>query len=117
MRSPARPEDADEPGGAPSLELLTYWVVETPPATSIKIFVHLLGESDVPLAQHDGLGSPPHGWAAGDLIVQKHVIPLPADFPSGQCRLQVGLYDPATEARLAVLTADRLLLHLVEFVE
>jgi hypothetical protein len=104
---------------------LTYWVVETPPATPIKIFVHLLGESDVPLAQHDGLGSPSHGWAAGDLIVQKHVIPLPADLysikseapPSGQCRLQIGLYDPATEARLAVLTADRLLLHLVEVVE
>ena len=109
-------------GGAPtpgdSLTLLTYWRVEKPSSsTPPKIFVHLLGESDAPIAQHDGLGSPLRGWVAGDLIVQKHTIPLPADIPPGQYHLQVGLYDSATNVRLPVLTADHLLLYSLEVAE
>jgi 4-amino-4-deoxy-L-arabinose transferase-like glycosyltransferase len=107
-----RLQQASTPRG--SLALLTYWWVETPPPAPLKIFVHLLGESDVPISQHDGLGSPLHGWATGDLIIQKHVIPLPADLPPGGYQLQVGLYDSITNVRLPVLTADRLLLYSFE---
>jgi len=79
--------------------------------------VHLLGEPETPLAQHDGLGSPPHGWEAGDLIIQKHTLPWPVDLPPGRYRLQAGLYDAATGVRLPVLTADRLLLYSFEVAE
>lgn len=102
--------------GAP-LMLLTYWRVEEPPLTPLKVFVHLVGESEAPVAQHDGLGSSPHGWAGGDLIVQKHTIPLPDDLPPGQYRLQVGIYDSVTNDRLPVLTTDRLLLYSLEVSE
>jgi len=88
-----------------------------PEPQALKIFVHLLGEHDTPIAQHDGLGSPPHGWVAGDLVVQKHVIPLPAGLPPGQYRLYAGIYDSATDDRLPVLTADRLLLYSLEVAE
>lgn len=102
--------------GAP-LILLTYWRVEAPPSSPLKIFVHLLDGSGAPIAQHDGLGSPPDGWAAGDLIVQKHTVPFPADVAPGPYSLQVGLYDTVTGDRLPVLTADRLLLYSLEVLE
>jgi len=105
------------PGGGIRGGLLTYWRVEEPSSAPLKVFVHLLDGSGASVAQHDGLGSPPHGWAAGDLIIQKHAIPLPADLSPGQYCLQVGLYDSVTNDRLPVLTADRLLLYSLEVAE
>jgi len=101
------------PGG--NLALLTYWRVQEPPPTPLKIFVHLTGVSSVPIAQHDGLGSLPQTWSAGDLVVQKHVIPIPVDLPVGRYALWLGMYDPSTSIRLPVLGiergTDRLLIH------
>jgi 4-amino-4-deoxy-L-arabinose transferase-like glycosyltransferase len=96
------------------LTLLTYWRVERPVSAPLKAFVHLLGQSDTPVAQHDRLGSPPRGWTARDLIVQKHTMSIPIDLPDGQYAVQVGLYDSTTGDRLPVLTADRLLLYSLE---
>jgi len=96
------------PGG--TLTLLTYWRVEEPSSSTLKIFTHLLGASGAPVTQHDSLGSPPHGWATGDWIVQKHVLPLPSSLPPGSYRIEIGLYTPDDD-RLPVLTADRLLLY------
>jgi len=100
------------PGG--TLALLSYWRVEEPFPEPLKVFAHLIGESGGSVAQHDGLGSPPHRWAAGDLVIQKHVILLPADLPPGQYDLQAGVYDVVTNVRLPVLAADRLLLYSFE---
>jgi hypothetical protein len=97
-----------------SLTLLTYWRVQTPGPTPLKVFVHLLGKSDTPIAQHDGLGSPPHGWAAGDLVVQKHVLSLPADLSPGLYKPQLGVYNAPVGLRLSVAGADRLILPHIE---
>jgi hypothetical protein len=99
-------------GDSPAL--LTYWRVQTPGPTPLKVFVHLLGESDTPIAQHDGLGSPSQGWAAGDIIVQKHVLPLPADISPGLYRLHLGVYNAPAGPRLSVAGADRLILPPIE---
>jgi hypothetical protein len=101
------------PGG--SVSLLTYWRVETPPADRVKIFVHLSDDVQGPIVQHDGLASPPQGWATGDLIVQKHTFSLPADLPAGKYPLRVGVYDASAGGeRLNALTADSLLLYSLE---
>ena len=100
------------PGDSPAL--LTYWRVETPPPTPLKVFVHLVGESRSPVAQDDGLGSPSRGWVTGDLLVQKHVLPLPADLSPGLYKLQLGLYNAPAGSRLSVAGVDRLLLPPVE---
>jgi 4-amino-4-deoxy-L-arabinose transferase-like glycosyltransferase len=97
-----------------SLTLLTYWRVQAPSPTPLKVFVHLLGNSDTPIAQHDGLGSPPHGWAAGDLVVQKHVLSIPADISPGLYRLHLGVYNAPVGPRLSVAGADRLILPHIE---
>jgi 4-amino-4-deoxy-L-arabinose transferase-like glycosyltransferase len=97
-----------------SATLLTYWRVETPSTVPLKVFVHLLGESDVSVAQHDGLGSPPHRWGAGDLLVQKHVLSFPTDLSPGLYKLQLGVYNAPAGPRLPVADADRLFLPPVE---
>jgi hypothetical protein len=97
-----------------SSALLTYWRVEAPPTVPVKVFVHLIGDSDTPLAQHDGLGSPPQGWATGDLIVQKHVLSLPANLSPGLYKLFLGVYNAPAGPRLSVASGDRLLLPPVE---
>jgi hypothetical protein len=104
-----------------SASLLTYWRVQVPPATRIKVFVHLLdnaaGGHRTIIAQDDGLGSPPQGWRKGDLLIQKHVLSLPTGLPGeepdlGSYPIQVGIYyDTDGGERLSALTADHLLLY------
>jgi hypothetical protein len=103
------------------VSLLTYWRVQAPPSSAIKVFVHLLDEGregqQTVIAQDDGMGSPPEGWAEGDLLIQKHVIPLPTELSSAEVDLspysfQVGVYYAAEDGeRLPTLTGDRLLLY------
>ncbi|HIQ01135.1 MAG TPA: hypothetical protein EYH30_03245 [Anaerolineales bacterium] len=97
-----------------SLSLLTIWRVESPPPDPLKVFVHLLDAEGRRRAQHDGLGSPPQGWALGDLILQKHTLDLPSDLEVGTCVVQVGLYWAPDGPRLPVAGADRLLLTSIE---
>ena len=56
------------------------------------------------MAQGDGpplLGDyPTRVWSSGELVVDPHVVALPADLPAGQYRLLVGMYDLETLARL-----------------
>jgi len=102
------------PAPGDSANLLTYWRVEAPPPGQLKIFLHLLVESNMSIIQHDGLGSPPRGWAAGDLVVQKHVLPLPANLAPGLYKLHLGIYNAPAGPRLSVAGADRLILPPIE---
>jgi 4-amino-4-deoxy-L-arabinose transferase-like glycosyltransferase len=97
-----------------SAALLTFWRVETPSTVPLKVFVHLLEEPDASVAQHDGLGSPPHGWAADDLLVQKHMLSFPTDLSPGLYSPQLGVYNAPAGPRLPVADADRLSLPPVE---
>jgi hypothetical protein len=104
-----------------TVSLLTYWKVQVPPTTRIKVFAHLLDQAAEAdgniIAQDDGLGSPPQGWVAGDLLVQKHALSLPSDLPLpesglGRYPVRIGVYaDSDGGERLSVLTADHLLLY------
>jgi len=113
------------PGAMPGqrVELLTYWRVAAPPSPPLKSFVHLMASgSDQPMAQNDGLGSPPDTWRPGDLVVRWHAIDLPPDVPAGPSNLyqpQVGWYNPETGQRLrlqsdGVTLADHLWLMPIE---
>jgi hypothetical protein len=39
-------------------------------------------------------------WAPGEVIIDPHVVVLPADLPAGQYRLLVGMYNLETLVRL-----------------
>ncbi|MEZ4641273.1 MAG: glycosyltransferase family 39 protein [Chloroflexota bacterium] len=89
---------------APPLTLLTYWQVITPPPGDLKIFVHMLDATGALVAQHDGLDVQMRHLQAGDVLVQLHTLSAPDDWASGGYSLRVGLYDPATGARLLTAT-------------
>ncbi|MGD2104755.1 MAG: glycosyltransferase family 39 protein [Anaerolineae bacterium] len=97
-----------------TVSLLTFWRVEDPPASRLKIFVHLLDETGARITQHDGLGSPPSGWARGDVIVQKHMLSLSESFDADLCTVQVGVYNVTSGSRLLVAGAEWLSLAPVE---
>jgi 4-amino-4-deoxy-L-arabinose transferase-like glycosyltransferase len=103
-------------------EMLTYWRVVTTPSPPLKIFVHLIpSDGQQPVAQNDGLGSPPNTWRSGDLLIRYHPLALPAGLPPGLYQPQIGWYNPDTNERLPVVSdgvplADRLLLKLIEVV-
>jgi hypothetical protein len=92
------------------LSLLTYWRVQMARPGRIKTFVHLLDAQGGLIVQDDGLGSPPQGWAEGDLIVQHHLLHPARELPEGLYTLQLGLYNATSQSRLRVDGMDRLLL-------
>jgi 4-amino-4-deoxy-L-arabinose transferase-like glycosyltransferase len=77
-----------------SLRLTTAW---ESPDTRLNIFVHLVDATGTPAAQYDGpLVDRP---AAGD-GVRRMALLAPATLAPGRYRLLIGLYDPATGARV-----------------
>jgi hypothetical protein len=94
--------------GAP-LTLTLHWR-SVQPAGRFKVFVHLIDASGKIAAQHDGepVGNlwPTHLWRPGDAIPDEHVIQLPANLPSGQYLLIVGMYNTKTGTRLALASGD-----------
>lgn len=67
-------------------------------------FVHLLAEDGRLLAQHDGIpagGQRPTGeWLPGEYVIDPHEMTWREPGYTGPARIAVGLYDPATGARL-----------------
>ncbi|MBM3135544.1 MAG: glycosyltransferase family 39 protein [Chloroflexi bacterium] len=101
------------PGQAITVTLL--WQAKQPVGEDYTVFVHLLDRAGRRWAQHDAqpLGNlyPTSRWATGEMVRDSHPLNLPADLPPGRYFLQVGLYRPATGARLPVSTGgDSLLL-------
>ncbi len=79
------------------------WQSLAPLATSEKVFVHLVGPDGSVLAQSDALPADGYGteqWVEGEVVIDEHRLPLRPDLPPGDYRLRVGMYDPATGARL-----------------
>ena len=82
-----------------------YWLGSRQPGKDYKVFVHLRDLADQQMiSQHDGdpvYGSTPlTRWEPGELMADEHLLPLPADTPSGTYQLWVGMYDPATGERV-----------------
>ncbi len=92
-------------GGIP-LTVTLYWRAESPPQGHYTAFVHLLGESGEPLAQHDGVPRygryPTPAWHAGDVVPDEHVLDPPLLLAGNRFSLAVGMYRPDTLERLAV---------------
>jgi 4-amino-4-deoxy-L-arabinose transferase-like glycosyltransferase len=91
------------PGG--TLVVTLFWQAMQPMTERYKVFLHV--EDERIWGQHDseprcGL-RPTADWAVGDTVLDRHLVPLNPQTPEGEHPLLVGLYDPATGQRLAVL--------------
>ncbi len=99
--------DAERTGDG--LAVTLYWRSGPAPSKDYQVFVHVLDGQGAQIAGRDGPPLeglyPTSQWAAGQVVVDRHVVPLPAGAEPAAVR--VGLYDLGTLARLAVLDAGR----------
>lgn len=111
--------ESPQPGGIVYLTL--YWQAQQPAAQKYKVFTHLLGEvyninnDNFLWGQQDNEpvnnSRPTTTWRSGEVIVDSYAIPIDAQAPEGTYQIEIGLYDPATGARLPLLNGgDRVLL-------
>jgi len=97
------PLNAAQAVGEGQLRLLSAWAVLAPLPADAAIFVHLRDDAGNVVAQHDGLDAAAETLQAGDRVLQRHVLSLPA-LTDGEYTLVLGLYRRSDGTRLA--TAD-----------
>lgn len=103
---PSAPSSAQAGG---SVAVVLGWWAAHPTSAPLTVFVHLLDAADRERAGADGppaLGTDPTDlWQPGEYVEDAHVLHLPPDLPPGTYRIEVGLYDPTTGARLPLRDA------------
>ncbi len=92
-----------------TLPLTLYWCSEKPIETDYTVFIHLLDENDLIVAQRDvfhGPGLyPTSQWVAGQTFGDTYVLRVPRTaFAPAQARFAVGLYHHTTGVRLPTST-------------
>jgi hypothetical protein len=91
-----------------SLSVTLYWQATREMTMSLTVFTHVEGERV--WGQHDGLPAsglkPTDSWMAGEVVADRHSFVLDPAAPPGKYRLVVGMYDPASQARLAAFDQD-----------
>jgi hypothetical protein len=84
--------DADGVAPGEAIVLETYWRVRDVPGRPLSLLAHLLGPDETGVAVGDGLGFPIEQWQPGDVIVQRHVLAIPADARPGEYTVITGAY-------------------------
>lgn len=109
--------ELDRPAARPgeTLTLALYWQAEQPVQQPFTVFTHLLDANDVVVVGQDNPpcrgACPTTTWQPGEVIRDEYTWRLPETMPAGQYRIQVGMYEPDTLARLPLrdLDGDRLI--------
>ena len=97
------------PGDTVSVTL--YWIALDGLAEDYKAFVHLTdtGLTRQP-AQHDGDPgggyTPTTRWVPGELVPDRHALPLPDDLPPGRYQVWAGMYAFSSGQNLDVVSSD-----------
>ncbi len=97
------------PGG--QLEVTLYWQARGATVKPYKVFTHL-GDDGLspPVAQHDDLPGegccPPNTWVEGEVVVDRHLVPLASNLVPDTYLLTAGMYDEPTGLRLPVFGAQ-----------
>jgi hypothetical protein len=96
--------DSAMPGG--QVELTLFWRGGGATDLPYKVFSHL-SDGRLLLAQHDGPPGdgccPTDTWVKGEVVVDRHVIPLAVDLLPGTYHLTTGMYDEPSLQRLPIL--------------
>ncbi|MBN1249746.1 MAG: hypothetical protein JXC32_18935, partial [Anaerolineae bacterium] len=74
-----------------TIDVLTTWRILATPERPVSLMLHLRGVDGVPIAIGDGLGYPIEQWRAGDWLVQRHRLAIPAGV-AGDYTLHTGAY-------------------------
>jgi hypothetical protein len=97
------------PGG--QLAVTLYWEAIAPTEEDHTVFVHLLGEHDLLVAQRDtfpGLGLLSTAWLEPDFRwADRYVLPLPATaYTPDQAQIEVGLFNTRTGERSPAIDSN-----------
>jgi len=84
--------DADDIAPGDEIVLQTYWRVRELQGRPLSLMAHLLGPDGTGVAVGDGLGFSIEQWQPGDVIVQQHVLSIPADARPGVYTVITGAY-------------------------
>ncbi len=85
-------------------QLTLFWRAKQTLTRRYKVFVHLLDEANLIVAQRDA--EPGGGarlttlWEPGEMIADSYGLPIHPATPPGPYRVEVGLYDPETGQRM-----------------
>ncbi len=84
----------DTAGAEPGKDVVlqTYWRVKEVPGQPLSLMAHLLDAGRTGVAVGDGMGFPIEQWQPGDVIVQRHVLSIPADARPGVYTVITGAY-------------------------
>lgn len=92
-----------------TVNLTLYWRALKETATPYTVFVHLTDARGTIWGQHDAApqagAAPTTSWIAGEIISDTHVISIRTTAPPGSYSIRLGLYEPASGARLPVTEA------------
>ncbi|MBI3363262.1 MAG: hypothetical protein HY023_19340, partial [Chloroflexi bacterium] len=92
------------------LHLTLYWQSIAAASKDYTVFTHVLTTDGVQVAGQDNPPArgrrPTSRWQTGETIVDPYDLTLSADLAPGAYSIQVGLYDPATGARLSVVDSQ-----------
>ena len=95
------PERTFKPGEVVGLR--TFWQVQQPFSEDYFIYVHLLDAQGNTVAQRDAPPwqgrFPTTSWQPGSMVVDVNDLALPASLPPGDYTLEIGMFNPATNAR------------------
>jgi len=95
-----------------ALTISLYWRPLKLVDKNAKIFVHILDDEGHLVAQHDAHpvnnSYPLPAWQNGTIILDEHVLQLPADLRAGRYDLAIGIYDPDTLQRWPVSSPDEM---------
>jgi hypothetical protein len=101
-------EESIRPGGA--IELTLYWQAREEIEESYIVFTHLLDSEGNIQGQQDGIPVegmyPTPSWLAGQVVEDKHRIPIAATAPAGSYRIAVGMYQLDSLERLEAVDAE-----------
>ncbi len=87
-----------------ALDVRLFWAAERALPADYALFVHVADtQTAVPLAQFDGYpGIATSAWRGGARWVSDVRVLLPDDLPPGEVAVNVGWFEPVSEARLGV---------------
>jgi 4-amino-4-deoxy-L-arabinose transferase-like glycosyltransferase len=91
-------------GSETTASLTLHWQAVNEASVNYKVFVHVADANDAVLAQSDaepdGGARPTTGWRPGEYVADRHSLVWPES--AGPFAIYVGMYDPASGARLPV---------------
>lgn len=91
---------------AGALPLTLYWQTQGVPSRAFAPFVHLEDAWGYRWSQVERDAYPSEQWAAGELVVQRMIVPLPAGAPPGDYEPRVGLFNEESGERLPNLDGE-----------